>query len=224
MPGRQNHSYSVFERKLRVRQLKKTIDHIYMESGHSQMECDSAHSAIKSALRDKDIYCPTDIFQNVALARKNNPFKVEYLQTSDIWNYKLLSKEILRNRSWDSNGQKVHWLKIKWMRYEKQCPSVILFKYNYDEDFRKLMVPQTTRGRPSTPQAMRQTLKSLPCLYKEPPAITKSKYDDLQFLCRSNAIPPPYHSFYENLRHDCEKNDRLPEPHIEETEISFEEE
>ena len=114
------------------------IDRIYKESGHSQMECDSAHSAIESALRNKDLYCPTDIFQNVALARKKNPFIVEYLQTSDIWNYKLLSKKILKNRSWDSNGQKVHWLKIKWMRYEKRCPSVILFGYNYHEDFRKL--------------------------------------------------------------------------------------
>ena len=25
------------------------IDHIYMEPGHSQMECDSAHSTIESA-------------------------------------------------------------------------------------------------------------------------------------------------------------------------------
>ena len=81
----------------------ETIDHTYMESDNSQTECDSAHSAIESALRNKDLYCPTDIFQNVALARKKIPFKVEYLQISDIWNYKLLSKEILRNRSWDSN-------------------------------------------------------------------------------------------------------------------------
>ena len=93
--------------------------------------------------------------------------------------------------------------------------------YNYDEDFRKLQVTQTTRGRQSTPQVMQTNFKVITLLYKKPAAITKSKYDDLQFLCRSNAIPQPYYSFYENLRHDCKKNDQLPEPQIEETEISF---
>ena len=70
-----------------------------MESGHSQMECDAAHSVIESALKNKDLFCPTDIFQNVALARKRNRFEVKYLSTSEILDYKLLSKEVLRNKS-----------------------------------------------------------------------------------------------------------------------------
>ena len=46
------------------------IDRIYMESGHSQIECDSAHSTIESALKNKDIYCPTDYFGIAVMARK----------------------------------------------------------------------------------------------------------------------------------------------------------
>ena len=34
-----------------------TIDHICTESGQRQMECDAAHSAIESALRNKDLFC-----------------------------------------------------------------------------------------------------------------------------------------------------------------------
>ena len=37
------------------------IDHIYMESGHSQMECDSVHSTIETALKTQDVYSPGDV-------------------------------------------------------------------------------------------------------------------------------------------------------------------
>lgn len=30
--------------------------------------------------------------------------------------------------------------------------------------------------------------------------IKLTKYNDLQFLCRTNVIPPQYHSFYKNLK------------------------
>ena len=71
---------------------------IYMESGHSQMECDSAHSTIESALKDKDIYCPADYFHIAAMARKQKPFQVELLSTSEVLDFKGFSKEIVRNR------------------------------------------------------------------------------------------------------------------------------
>ena len=194
-----------------------TIDHVYMESGHSQMECDSAHSAIESALRYKDVYCPNDIYQNIALARKQNSFEVEHFLISDILNYKLLSKKHLRNKLWDSTGQKVQWLKMKWIRYGKREPSVMLFKYDYDEKFRRLQVKQATRGRASTAETTAHSSQSLQCLYDNSPEISKSNFNDLHLLCKSNAIPQPYHAFYDRLRYDeGESVDRLPEPDREE--------
>ena len=41
------------------------IDHIYMESGHSQMECDSVHSTIERALKTQDVYNPGDYYRIV---------------------------------------------------------------------------------------------------------------------------------------------------------------
>ena len=77
------------------------------------MECDSAHSAIESTLRRKSLHCSTDIFQTVALASKQNSYKVTHLVTSDILYYKLLSKKFLKNKLWDSKGLEVQWLKLK---------------------------------------------------------------------------------------------------------------
>ena len=74
------------------------MDHIYMESGHSQMECDSAYSTIESALKNKDIYCAADYFRIAALARKQKPFQAELLSTSEVLDFKGFSKEIVRNR------------------------------------------------------------------------------------------------------------------------------
>jgi len=58
-----------------------------------------------------------------------------------------LAGTIMKNRSVDENGEKVNWLKIQVMGYEKLSPSAIKFKYNYsDEEFKIIRVGG--RGRP----------------------------------------------------------------------------
>ena len=107
------------------------------------------------------------------------------------------------------------------MRYEKKSPSTILFKYDYDGEFRRIQVKQTTRGRPSSVEAGSHSIRSLPRIYKEAPAISKAKYNNLQFLCKSNTIPQAYHSFYDSLRQaDVGGVDCLPEPDCEEADES----
>ena len=65
---------------------------------------------------------------------------------------------------------------------------------------------------------------SVPRLYQEPPAISKAKFIDLEFLCNSNAIPQNYHCFFKSLRVDRELVDRLPEPDpLEANELANEE-
>ena len=48
---------------------------------------------------------------------------------------------------------------------------------------------QGTRGRPTSSGQNEVSL-----LYREPPALSKAKFDDLQFLCHSMAIPHTYHA------------------------------
>ena len=96
------------------------IDHIYMESGHSQMECDSVHSTIESALKTQDVFSPADYYRIIPMARKRNPYKVNVLSTSEFMDFKSLGKSTIKNRNRDINGATVHWLKIKWMRYSNR--------------------------------------------------------------------------------------------------------
>ena len=109
------------------------LDHVYMESGHSQMECDSAHAAIESAVRNMDVYAPTDYYRAVSMARRSNPYHVVMMNQSDFMNFRPLAKHLIRNYN---NNAEVSWLKVKHFQYRKANPNCIYFKYdsNIDND------------------------------------------------------------------------------------------
>ena len=56
------------------------IDQIYMEGGHSQMECDSVHSTIERAKKSVPVYAPTDNFTMMHGARRKQPYRVHTMQ------------------------------------------------------------------------------------------------------------------------------------------------
>ncbi|CAG2211934.1 unnamed protein product [Mytilus edulis] len=116
------------------------IDHKFLESGHTQMECDSMHSAIEFAKKKTEIYIPSQWATVVRMARRTNPYSVVPIQHEDIYDFKKLQKTTLTYSKVDANGEKVNWLKIKWLRYSKQEPQHILFKHTFDEDFRRLRI------------------------------------------------------------------------------------
>ena len=89
------------------------IDHIYMESGHYQMECDTVHSTIERALKTQDVYNPGDYYCIVAMARQRNPCSVRIFSTQKFLDFKVLGKSTIRNRNRDMNGDTAQWLKIK---------------------------------------------------------------------------------------------------------------
>lgn len=182
------------------------LDHVYMESGHSQMECDSAHAAIESAVRNMDVYAPTDYYRAVSMARRSNPYHVVMMNQSDFMNFRPLAKHLIRNYN---NNAEVSWLKVKHFQYRKANPNCIYFKYdsNIDNDnFTCIQVNRGGRGR--RPFVMPETL---PGLYTKPLPISVAKYRDLLSLCDSNAIHSDYHAFYKNLAFEAAANDCLAE-------------
>ncbi|CAK1594788.1 unnamed protein product [Parnassius mnemosyne] len=58
---------------------KVTIKQKYLEKGHTQMECDSMHSVIERALKNKKINIPADYVYIAKTACKKNPYDVQYL-------------------------------------------------------------------------------------------------------------------------------------------------
>ena len=95
----------------------------------------------------------------------------------------------------DINGEQVHWLKIKQLRFEKARPTEIQFKYNLDEEFR--VIQASVAGRRRSSDKVRTERKPL---YNAPLTISSKKLADLINLCETRIIPSCYHGYYKQLK------------------------
>ncbi|CAH4038863.1 unnamed protein product [Pieris brassicae] len=66
---------------------KITITHKFLERGHTQMECDSVHSAIGRKLSNRVIHLPCDYVSVTKEARASNPYEVIQIDHSFVNNY-----------------------------------------------------------------------------------------------------------------------------------------
>lgn len=91
----------------------KSIDLKFLVSGHSEMECDSMHSAIGSEFkRVGKAYWPGDWKTIARSARKkgDKPYTViDTIEFSDWKNYVQTHFNIRKN---DTSGEPVHWQKM----------------------------------------------------------------------------------------------------------------
>ncbi|CAC5366360.1 unnamed protein product [Mytilus coruscus] len=195
-----------------------TIDHKFLESGHTQMECDSMHSAIEFAKKKTEIYVPQQWATMVRMARRKDPYMVVPLKFRDIYNFKELTKKTMKYRKDDITGEKVNWLHIKWLRYTKAYPDSIQFKNDFDKDFRILKVSATSkRGRQTGDNV-------LPKKYTSRQQISAAKKKDLVSLCKKGIIPSEYHDFYKSLPSNSNIEDTLAETDVEEEKSDSEQE
>ncbi|KAK5910675.1 hypothetical protein CgunFtcFv8_004916 [Champsocephalus gunnari] len=159
--------------------------HIFMESGHSQMECDSVHAAIEAARKKVPVYSPEGYYTLVRMARRNRPYKVIELGHSAFLDFKSFSQHTVRNRTKDTEGQTV--------RHTKEDPKGIQFKYSLsDQPFQMLQVGKhETRGAHAiAPKKM----------HTGPPGITAVKKKDVLTLCTNGSIPHSYVDFYQSVQ------------------------
>ena len=64
------------------------IEQKYFESGHSQMECDSMHSAIETTFQQQEIDLPSDYQLCMQMARPAKPYLVQEINHTDIMDFK----------------------------------------------------------------------------------------------------------------------------------------
>ena len=76
----------------------------------------------------------------VQLVRKSKPCTVIPLTHESILDFKEYDKSKLRNAKTDLQGNRINWLKIKWIRYEKSDPDSLYFKYTMSEPFKVIMI------------------------------------------------------------------------------------
>lgn len=164
----------------------EVIEQKFLVSGHTQMECDSMHSAIEHCSRNKNLYLPNDWFNVMLSARRRKPYTVIEMKHDDFYDLKDLAQQTLSNRRTNTEGETVNWLDIRVIRVEKSKPNTVFYKTDFDEEFMKLEQNLVTDTLPKP-------------AYTSPMPITKAKKHDLISLCQSGAIPSYYHDFYHNL-------------------------
>ncbi|KAI4465726.1 dna-directed rna polymerases i ii and iii subunit rpabc2 [Holotrichia oblita] len=194
----------------------ETINLKFLVSGHSEMECDSMHSAIdREFKRVGKALWPAD-WQTIAKSARrkgDKPYIVHQLKINQINDYKEFVKQKMCFRKKDEKGLEVNWQKMCWLRFRSTQPFIMEFKQSFNEEFRLLNVNKTNR-RNSQPASHLQPL------YKDPNIpISEEKYKSLisLFTLKPQSLDDLYKPFYYNLPHTGSVQDTISDSEDEET-------
>ncbi|KAL4126158.1 hypothetical protein QTP88_010384 [Uroleucon formosanum] len=165
---------------------KVTIIQKYLEKGHTQMECDSAHSTIERNYRNIDVYLPSQYSIHTIAARKfPMPYRSRLLDHTffkDFSNEKMMVYKSIRPGHLPGDPTVNE---LRWIQYEPT--GLIYYKINFEDDLQLL---------PTRPKNVTQ-YNSFPNLYQSRPKIPKDKWTDLQSL--KAFMPSDTHAFYDSL-------------------------
>ena len=185
------------------------ISHKFLESGHSTMESDSIHAAIETAKKNTRIYVPSQWDTVIAMARKKNPYRVIPMSFSSFKDIKDLKSTNYNSVKIDQNGDKVNWLKIKWIKVTKDHPENVFVNSTFEEaNFQQLKFCRISRKKNLSTKHF-----ELKPLYQSKIPISKAKTADLLALCTKGIIPEDCHEFYKGLP-SVTRKDRLPEADV----------
>lgn len=167
---------------------KVTITQKFLEKGHTQMECDSVHSAIETKLRHRDVHLPSDYTIACKEARlKPFPYNVKYITHEFFLNF--ARKE---SQKYDSirPGSEVGDPTVFDLRAITYKPTgIVSYKLNHkDNNWQEL---------PRKPRLNAQKEYGPLLLGRLP--IGERKWKDLQDL--KSVLPSECHSFYNDLPH-----------------------
>ena len=178
------------------------INQKILELGHTQIACDSMHSAIEFTKKPTSVYVPSQWDTIIAMARRRNPYRVIQMKFYDFTDMKDLTKQTNDNIKVDISGKAVNWKKLKWIQYRKDKPE-------------SLFIKQCTRGDKNAVQVEENPKPvSLKRNYDGKLPISKAKHQNLLALCKSGIIPAEFPSNYKSLKTDASLRDRLPVPDV----------
>lgn len=167
---------------------KVVITQKFLEKGHTQMECDSCHSAIECKIKNKEIYLPSQYAAISKEARPKQPFHVYFLNYDffeDYSNKKEFLYESIRP------GRIAKDPTVTDIRALEYSPAgLIRYKLNFSDEYEEL-------PRRFKPNQKRQGPR--PKLYSSYLKVNENKWKHLQEL--KAVIPSDCHSFYDTLPH-----------------------
>lgn len=120
------------------------ISLLYFAAYYGQNERDSTHRAIKTASDNAgDLYVPSQLVPGFRLARRQQPYSVQTPQSTDLIDFKSLSKDIriLSVRS-DDQGGTVDWRIMTKIIVKKTETNKIFKTSHLQEEFKSLTLKQ----------------------------------------------------------------------------------
>ena len=141
------------------------------------------------------MYHPDNWVTILRMARRKQPFKVVPFSFGDFVDLHHLCEVQFSNVKKDVTGEQVNWLKIKMLRFNKERPNAILFKYNFDDEFRTIKV--SVSGRRKSVETLKGEERPA---YEDVQPISDAKKKDLVSLCETGVIPRCYHAYYRQLK------------------------
>lgn len=165
-----------------------TVAHKYLEKGHTQMECDSMHSAIENRMRRTDITIPSSYVTVAKLARPERPYVVESLEYSFFRDYEKAVNFYTSIRPGKKKGDPC----VNDLRGLQYTPDNIFYKLSHDpvEEWKPLPQRRNSTMKPLP-------VKEVPVIYTSRLPITARKYKDLQAM--KHVLPSDTHDYYNNL-------------------------
>ena len=163
----------------------QTLDHKFLVSGHSFMECDQNFGIIEKAKKnsDREVFVPEDWETLVAKASKK--FMVERMNQEDFITLDSL-KRFLKDTV---PGIR----KMQWLHFTKDKPWTLFYKENLGD------IAEFSTMNLKTHQAGRDVLRFPELKLNEvQPKIKYKKYKNLQDLLPF--VPPVHHAFYNSLQ------------------------
>nr|CAH7755454.1 unnamed protein product [Callosobruchus chinensis] len=165
------------------------------------MECDTDHSLIEKQKKkfNGQLEHPHDWANLIRQTGKKKPFIVKLLERNNFYNFSGLLNRPLINRKTDTNGDKINWRELRWIRYEKGSQTLLAkTTFSQNEPFRVLDFKR--RGK--------QTVNLRPQVaYKGPVPISVEKKQHLLDLLPY--ISSSLQDFYLNLKTDQDVIDAL---------------
>ena len=181
----------------------KSVEVLFLVSGHTYMPCDSVHSAVERAAKDITVFAPSQWTSLIVGARAEEPYEVVKLTRDKVFDYKAIANTVV--------PPKVPFAKVRAFCSLAGERSQIFIKKNITESW-TLCEWTRRRGRTCFPT---------PALaYKAKLKISEAKYRDLMKLCDTGVIPEIFHQEYEGLQPTQDRPDNLDETDEEEEAFS----
>lgn len=174
------------------------VDHKFLESGHTHMECDSDHAVIEKAKKSysTSVHHPNDWYELVRQAKRTKPFEVTEMTQDVIYNFDKLYTTSFTMRSQDVDKNKFLWAEVKWVRYQKNEQGILYYKKSLSEDeaFLKLNIRKRGKSKFKLDNVLEKC-------YNDTLPISKEKKKDLLDLL--HLMRPDVREFYEHLPDDA---------------------